>query len=83
MVGSIIRHMILKKILNRRAIPDFYRVAFVFTSGEWNKTIMQDPEHYYSGEEFALTLRSYTHGYDLFTPDEIVVWHRCHSRSKS
>ena len=56
----------------------FLSGAFVFTSGEWNKTIMQDPEHYYSGEEFALTLRSYTHGYDLFTPDEIVVWHRCH-----
>ena len=40
--------------------------------------VMQDPEHYYAGEEFALALRSYTSGYDLFDPTEIVVWHRCH-----
>lgn len=56
----------------------FLSGAFVFTTGEWNRVIMQDPEHYYSGEEFALALRSYTHGYDLYNPDQIVVWHRCH-----
>lgn len=56
----------------------FISGAFLFTSGEWNNLVRQDPEHYYWGEEFALTLRSYTHGYDLFTPDQVVVWHRCH-----
>lgn len=52
--------------------------GFVFSSGDWVKEIIQDPEHYYTGEEFALTLRSYTHGYDLFAPSKIVAWHRCH-----
>lgn len=56
----------------------FLSGAFVFTAGDWNREVMQDPGHYYTGEEFALALRSFTSGYDLFVPDEIVVWHRCH-----
>jgi hypothetical protein len=56
----------------------FLSGAFVFTTGDWNVEVMQDPEHYYTGEEFALTLRSYTSGYDLFAPTEILVWHRSH-----
>ena len=51
---------------------------FVFTLGEWVDEVRIDPEHYYWGEEFALTLRSYTHGYDLFLPDEVVAWHMEH-----
>jgi hypothetical protein len=52
--------------------------GFVFGDGNWVKDIIQDPEHYYTGEEFALTIRSFTHGYDLFTPSKILAWHRCH-----
>ena len=54
--------------------------GFVFTSGEWNNVVRQDPEHFYTGEEFALALRSYTHGYDLFDPNQIVCWHRLHPK---
>jgi len=52
--------------------------AFVFTTGEWNDVVRQDPKFLYVGEEFALTLRSFTHGYDLFDPEQIVCWHRLH-----
>jgi hypothetical protein len=52
--------------------------AFVFAPGSWNVDVRQDPGHLYTGEEFALTLRSFTHGYDLFEPDQVVVWHRSH-----
>jgi len=55
--------------------------AFVFTLGQWNEEVRQDPEHFYTGEEFALALRSYTHGYDLFDPNQIVVWHRLHPKA--
>lgn len=55
--------------------------GFVFTLGKWVKEIEQDPEHYYTGEEFALTIRSFTHGYDLFTPSQIVAWHRAHTKA--
>jgi glycosyltransferase involved in cell wall biosynthesis len=52
--------------------------GFVFGDGNWVKQIIQDPEHYYTGEEFALTIRSFTYGYDIFTPSKILAWHRCH-----
>ena len=51
---------------------------FVFTLGRWHEEVPQDPQHYYWGEEFNLTVRSYTAGYDLYAPEEIVVWHMCH-----
>lgn len=55
--------------------------AFVFAPGSWNVEIRQDPGHLYAGEEFALSLRSFTHGYDLFQPDRVVVWHRSHPQT--
>lgn len=42
--------------------------AFVFAPGRWNEDVRQDPQSLYAGEEFALTLRSFTHGYDLVQP---------------
>ena len=52
--------------------------AFVFTLGQWNIEVRQDPEHLYTGEEFALTLRSFTHGYEFWNPPHRVIWHRVH-----
>src|SRR5262249_37346430 len=51
---------------------------FVFTLGRWNEDVPQDPDHYYWGEEFSLTVRSFTSGYDPWAPREIVVWHMLH-----
>ena len=48
---------------------------FIFTSGEWCKEVPYDPELYFHGEEISLAARSYTHGYDLFSPHKVVVWH--------
>jgi hypothetical protein len=52
--------------------------GFIFTEGKWVKEVKQDPEHYYTGEEFALAIRSYTKGYDIYTPSQVVAWHRAH-----
>ncbi len=51
---------------------------FAFTVGQWNVEVRQDPEHLYTGEELALTIRSFTWGYDLFNPSSVVAWHRNH-----
>ena len=48
---------------------------FCFARAEWAKEIKHDPDIYFSGEELNLTVRSYTHGYDLFHPHKLVVWH--------
>jgi hypothetical protein len=57
--------------------------AFVFTIGRWNIDVRQDPEHLYAGEEFALTVRSFTHGYELWNPPRRLVWHRLHPQSNA
>jgi hypothetical protein len=63
------------------AVPRPTRILsgmFVFTTGAWNVEVRQDPEHLYTGEEFALTVRSFTWGYDLFNPSHVVAWTRHH-----
>ena len=44
----------------------FINGNFAFSRGVWNVEVPQDPEHYYWGEEFSVTVRSFTWGYDLF-----------------
>lgn len=48
---------------------------FSFGPNKWAKEIRHDPDIYFSGEELNLTIRSYTHGYDLFHPHRLVIWH--------
>ena len=48
---------------------------FCFARAEWAKEIKHDPDIYFSGEELNLTVRSYTHGYDMFHPHKLVIWH--------
>lgn len=54
--------------------------GFVFSKGDWVVEVEQDPFHYYTGEELALSIRSFTKGYDLFTPKQIVCFHRSHQK---
>jgi glycosyltransferase involved in cell wall biosynthesis len=48
---------------------------FAFANTEWAKEIKHDVDIYFSGEELNLTVRSFTHGYDLFHPHKLVIWH--------
>lgn len=49
---------------------------FLFTLGQWCREVPYDPDLYFHGEEPSLSARSYTHGYDLFHPHKIVIWHQ-------
>ena len=59
----------------------FINGNFAFSRGVWNVEVPQDPEHYYWGEEFSITVRSFTWGYDLFLPREVVAWHMLHTEA--
>lgn len=48
---------------------------FCFARTEWAMEIKHDPDIYFSGEELNLTIRSFTHGYDMFHPHKLVIWH--------
>lgn len=53
----------------------FYSAHFAFTLGEFSKEVQHDPSMYFHGEEISIAVRSFTHGYDLFHPHELIVWH--------
>ena len=48
---------------------------FCFADNHWAKTVLHDQDIFFSGEELNLTVRSYTHGYDMFHPHKLVIWH--------
>lgn len=53
----------------------FLSAHFIFTLGKWAKEVKYDPNLYFHGEEPSLAARSFTHGYDLFHPHRLVIWH--------
>jgi len=53
----------------------FYSAHFCFTLGEFSKEVQHNPEFYFHGEEISIAVRAYTHGYDLFHPHKVVIWH--------
>jgi hypothetical protein len=66
-----------KDLVNRKTPYKAIHVAagFIFGPGSIIKEVPYDPEFYFSGEETALAVRLYTHGYNLYHPHEIIVYH--------
>lgn len=56
---------------------------FFFAHGHHCVNVPYDPDLYFLGEELIMAARSFTHGYDLFHPHRIVVWHQYHRRGRS
>ncbi len=48
---------------------------FVFTHGRWIREVPEDPAMINACHEAALSLRTFSHGYDIYLPDEIQIWH--------
>jgi hypothetical protein len=53
----------------------FYSAHFCFADGSFAVEVQHDPEYFFHGEEIAVGVRAYTHGYDLFHPHRAVIWH--------
>jgi hypothetical protein len=58
---------------------DFACLHFLFADGAFNRDVRFDPDSYYVGDEVSISVRAYTHGYDLFHPHLILGWH-CYDR---
>lgn len=56
---------------------------FSFADAHWAKTIKHDVDIYFSGEEINLTVRSFTHGYDLFHLNKTVIWHAMERKERN
>jgi hypothetical protein len=61
----------------------FYSAHFCFTIGKFAVEVQHDPEYYFHGEEISIAVRAYTHGYDLFHPHRVVVWHEYTRKGRS
>lgn len=53
-----------------------YSGHFAFTDGNFCKLVPHDPDYYFYGEETNITVRAFTHGYDLYHPNKLVGWHQ-------
>jgi len=53
----------------------FYSAHFAFTLGEFSTEVQHDPLLYFHGEEITISVRAFTHGYDLFHPHKVIAWH--------
>jgi hypothetical protein len=53
----------------------FYSAHYCFTLGQFSTEVQHDPEFYFHGEEISISVRAYTHGYDLFHPHKVLIWH--------
>lgn len=63
------------RLLDKPVPARFYSAHFAFTTGDFCKEVMHNPEYYFHGEEISIAVRAYTWGYDLFHPHKIIAWH--------
>lgn len=49
--------------------------AYVFTTGNAVTEVPYDPYLYFDGEEMAMCLRYYTHGFNLYHPNKVFIQH--------
>jgi hypothetical protein len=61
--------------LSRPVRARFYSAHFAFTLGRFCLDVPHDPELYFHGEEITISVRAFTHGYNLYHPDRVILWH--------
>ena len=61
----------------------FYSGHFCFAPGSFCVEVQHDPNYYFHGEEISIAVRAYTHGYDLFHPHRLVLWHEFTRKGRS
>lgn len=60
----------------KRSVRGVYIAAgFIFGLGQINITVPYDPDLYFYGEELSMTLRYFTHGYNIYHPNIIITYH--------
>jgi hypothetical protein len=72
----ILNHDDLKKSNIRLINARFLSGHFIFTSGEFCRECIYDPNLYFRGEEITLSARAYTFGYDMYHPTSSIIWHQ-------
>jgi hypothetical protein len=58
----------------------FCGAGFIFGPAAWMSDVVYDPFLYFQGEEITVAVRLYTHGWDLFTPSDVLAYHDYNAR---
>jgi hypothetical protein len=53
----------------------YVSLHFLFASSEFVREVPIDPHIYFFGDETALSVRAFTHGWDVYHPHRILGWH--------
>lgn len=65
-----------KAVVTPSAVRGFELAAgFLFTRGSFIEEIPYDPYLYFHGEEQSLSVRSFTHGWDIYHPVTVPLYH--------
>ncbi|WP_342754616.1 GlcNAc-transferase family protein [Pantoea sp. MBD-2R] len=49
--------------------------GFIFAEARFLREVPNDPLIFFEGEEIAMAVRAFTHGYDIWHPHKILLWH--------
>ena len=49
--------------------------GFIFAEAHFLQEVPNDPLIFFEGEEIAMAVRAFTHGYDIWHPHKILLWH--------
>ncbi|MFJ5157782.1 GlcNAc-transferase family protein [Pantoea sp. NPDC088449] len=60
----------------------YLAAGYLFSDGHFIENVPYDPQLFFIGEEISLAARAFTHGYDLYTPHKVLLWHY-YGRAKS
>ncbi len=73
---SFRQNLVLREDRKGKPLPSMLISGhFFFTLAEHIKEYKYDPNLYFAGDEISLATRSWTRGWDIFTPTENVVFH--------
>ncbi|EKS6740516.1 glycosyltransferase [Enterobacter ludwigii] len=53
----------------------YLAAGFIFADGHFITTVPNDPKIFFMGEEISMAVRAWTHGYDIWSPNRILLWH--------
>ncbi len=53
----------------------FVSAGFLFATAQAFDAVPYDPHLYFHGEEISLSARLWTHGWDAYTPDDVLIYH--------
>jgi hypothetical protein len=53
----------------------FIAAGFIFSRASIINEVPSDPDIYFEGEEFLISVRAWTHGWDIYHPHQVICWH--------